>query len=131
MRAFWLALPRLFLLWKSWIQNLLKIPKLSGNRSLHVTFDMELMLQDHIGQGIQECTKQNFWKTAFHKFYLVHSWILCPMCTRWSLYTKEDHRKFYPSLPNVPFDSSENFRKPLVPLMFSENSKESNREKGS
>ena len=25
-------------------------------------------------------TKQNLWKTAFKKFYLFHSWILCPIC---------------------------------------------------
>ena len=51
-------------------------------------------------------------------------------CPHDGVYTKEDHRKFNPSLPNVPFDSSENFRKPLVPLMCSGNSKESNRKKG-
>ena len=33
----------------------------------------------HIRQSIQEWTKQNFLKAAFHKFYLVHSWILCPI----------------------------------------------------
>ena len=56
----------------------------------------------HMGQSFQEWTKQNLWKTAFkrfegvwstlrfhtpshflkvvfHKFYLVHSWILCPL----------------------------------------------------
>ena len=25
-------------------------------------------------------TYSNFLKTAFHKFYLIHSWILCPIC---------------------------------------------------
>ena len=43
---------------------------------------------DNIGQGIQEWTKQTFWKTAFkkfevmavfHKFYLVDSWIPWPI----------------------------------------------------
>ena len=44
-------------------------------------------------QCIQEWIKQNFWKTAFkkfeviwsalfHKFYLVPSWILCPLWLR-------------------------------------------------
>ena len=27
----------------------------------------------YMDQGIQEWTKQNLWKTAFKKFYLVHS----------------------------------------------------------
>ena len=57
----------------------------------------------YVGQSIQEWTKWNLWKTAFkkfkwygllkqtiitskflktvfHKFHLVHSWILCPIC---------------------------------------------------
>ena len=29
-----------------------------------------------MGQSIQEWTKWNFLKSVFHKFYLVHSWIL-------------------------------------------------------
>ena len=49
----------------------------------------------HLSPSFQEWTKQNLWKTAFekfeehipsnflkavfHKFYLVHSWILCPI----------------------------------------------------
>ena len=33
-----------------------------------------------MGQSIQEWTKLSFLKAAFHKFYLVHSWILCPAC---------------------------------------------------
>ena len=36
-------------------------------------------IQHHMGQSIQECIKKNLWKTAFKKFYLVHSWILCPI----------------------------------------------------
>ena len=42
-----------------------------------------------MGQSIQEWTKWNLWKSAdhitsnllkavFHKFHLVHSWMLCP-----------------------------------------------------
>ena len=31
----------------------------------------------NMGLSIQEWTKQNFLKTVFHKFYLVHSRILC------------------------------------------------------
>ena len=59
---------------------------------------------DHLGQSIQDWTKYNLWKTVFkkiegiwsaeadhspsiflkavfHKFYLVHSWTLCPIYT--------------------------------------------------
>ena len=25
-------------------------------------------------------TKSNFLKAVFHKFFLVHAWILCPIC---------------------------------------------------
>ena len=32
-----------------------------------------------MGQSIQEWTKRNFLKAVFHKFYLVYSWILCPL----------------------------------------------------
>ena len=31
------------------------------------------------GQRIQKWAKSNFLKTVFHKFYVVHSWILCPI----------------------------------------------------
>ena len=34
-----------------------------------------------MGQSIQEWTKWNLLKTAFKKFHLVHSWILCPKST--------------------------------------------------
>ena len=34
----------------------------------------------HLGESIQEWTKSNILKAAFHKFYLVHSWILCLIC---------------------------------------------------
>ena len=29
----------------------------------------------------------NFLKVAFHKFYFVHSWILCPICFPWQTWT--------------------------------------------
>ena len=32
-----------------------------------------------MGQSIQEWTKQKFLEAAFHKFYLVHSWMYCHM----------------------------------------------------
>ena len=35
-------------------------------------------LRNELWQSIQEWTKWNLWKTAFKKFYLVYSWILCP-----------------------------------------------------
>ena len=31
-----------------------------------------------MGQSIQKWIKSNFLKAVFHKFYLVHSWILSP-----------------------------------------------------
>ena len=34
----------------------------------------------HMGQNIQEWTKETFLKAVFHKFYLVHSWIICLIC---------------------------------------------------
>ena len=34
-----------------------------------------------MGQSIQEWTKSNILKGVFHKFYLVHSWILRPKCS--------------------------------------------------
>ena len=34
---------------------------------------MIIFNKEYLGQGIQEWTKQNFLKAAFHKFYLVHS----------------------------------------------------------
>ena len=33
----------------------------------------------NMGQSIQEWAKYIFLKTVFHKFYVVYSWILCPM----------------------------------------------------
>ena len=33
----------------------------------------------YIGQVIQQWTEQNFWKTAFKKFYSFHSWIPWPI----------------------------------------------------
>ena len=33
----------------------------------------------NMGQSIQEWAKYIFLKTVFHKFYLVYSWILCPI----------------------------------------------------
>ena len=33
----------------------------------------------------------NFLKVAFHKFYFVHSWILCPMFPMTNLNTLEEH----------------------------------------
>ena len=33
--------------------------------------------QSRIEQSILEWNKSNFLKVAFHKFYLVYSWILC------------------------------------------------------
>ena len=79
----------------------------------------------HMGQSIQKWAKENLWKTAFkkfegvwadhtpsknlnvvfHKFYLVHYWIYCPIYI--TLYT-------YPSLSNPTAKklrhTSENFR---------------------
>ena len=37
-------------------------------------------LAPHLGQTIEEWTKWIFLKDVFHKFYLVHSWILCSIC---------------------------------------------------
>ena len=39
------------------------------------------LLQEHscMGQGIQDWINWNFLKAVFQKFYLVHSWILCPI----------------------------------------------------
>ena len=31
---------------------------------------------EQMGQSIQEWTKQNVLNAVFHKFYLVHSWVL-------------------------------------------------------
>ena len=40
---------------------------------------VSVAIKYHLGQNIHEWTKWNLWKTAFKKFYLVHSWILCPI----------------------------------------------------
>ena len=34
----------------------------------------------YMGQSIEEWTKEKFLKAVFHKFYLVHSWILGLIC---------------------------------------------------
>ena len=45
-------------------------------------------------QSIQEWTKWNLWKTAFKSFYLVLSWMLCP------IYCKLVHCKILTGQPN-------------------------------
>ena len=47
-----------------------------------------------MGQRIREWTKQNLWKTAFKKFYLVHSWIHWPIwCGYYGLYEEEQRQR--------------------------------------
>ena len=42
---------------------------------------IHICLRNHqIGEGIQEWSKYDLWKTTFKKFYLVHSWIPWPKC---------------------------------------------------
>ena len=52
-------------------------------------------MERYIVQDIHEWTKENLWKTAFKKFYLVQSWIPWPICLKekitkrvkkWSIY---------------------------------------------
>ena len=68
-----------------------------------------------MGQSIQEWTKWNFLQAAFHKFHLVHSWILCPIWsminslnklflkkTLWHLFMKWVLWVFYHKFPEIP-----------------------------
>ena len=51
---------------------------------------LEIWLNTHLRQSIQEWTKWNMWKAAFKKFEVIwsaHSWILCPIC--WSVKVKK------------------------------------------
>ena len=41
---------------------------------------------EYMTQGILEWTRQNSLKIVFCKFYLVHFWILCPICSIGYLY---------------------------------------------
>ena len=45
-------------------------------RTTHRKTNLLLIRNIHLGQSIQEWTKLNFLK-LFHKFYWIHSWILC------------------------------------------------------
>ena len=41
----------------------------------------------YLEQSIQEWINKNLWKAAFKKFYLVHSWVLCPISPEISIKT--------------------------------------------
>ena len=60
---------------------------------INVKFNLLMLttvLQVYMGYTIQEWSKYNLWKTAFKKFYLVHSWILGLICRFiWSAFLEE------------------------------------------
>ena len=60
--------------------------KICGRQSLKNLNGFSLLKADH--------DPSNFLKAVFHKFYLVHSWILCLICTCMSMKLNKK-RKFY------------------------------------